>query len=266
MRRRPAIVAIALFSCTGTSLKSNQPTTPGPALDDELVVLRRESATAAAPRYSLVVRADGHVDFDGRNDFAKGHHEKQLSPLELEAMREACATSGVTNVVERRQALWVFPGVSLVVRELGTHKTIEWSERDEGAPLALFVLADRLDAIVGTSPWIDHSFEAERTAVHFAPGEAVVRDISKPIVQALQQRLFLWPRISLEIDGHADANEPENLGLERALVVRNALSISDQRLKVVGYGASVPISSNTSDEGRALNRRVDFKRIDAPTK
>jgi outer membrane protein OmpA-like peptidoglycan-associated protein len=35
--------------------------------------------------------------------------------------------------------------------------------------------------------------------------------------------------------------------------------ISSARLKSKGYGFSVPVADNSTEEGRALNRRTEFK-------
>lgn len=82
------------------------------------------------------------------------------------------------------------------------------------------------------------------------------------IVAALNQN----PAIRLEIGGHTDntGNEPHNLDLSerRAGAVRDYLvahGVSLKRLLIKGYGASIPVSENTTVEGRAENRRVECK-------
>ncbi|MBC8145482.1 MAG: OmpA family protein, partial [bacterium] len=40
-----------------------------------------------------------------------------------------------------------------------------------------------------------------------------------------------------------------------------AEGIDADRLTSKGYGESVPVSPNETDEGRALNRRVEFKLV-----
>lgn len=73
------------------------------------------------------------------------------------------------------------------------------------------------------------------------------------------------PTIRVEIAGHSDSTGPEayNQGLSerRAKTAEEYLiskGISPDRLKVVGYGESRPITTNDTREGRAANRRVEL--------
>lgn len=71
--------------------------------------------------------------------------------------------------------------------------------------------------------------------------------------------------LELRVEGHTDwlAAEAYNMSLSerRAETVANYLvskGIQRQRLSSVGYGETRPISSNNTDEGRALNRRAEI--------
>ncbi len=71
--------------------------------------------------------------------------------------------------------------------------------------------------------------------------------------------------MKIEIAGHTDSvgSEMYNLRLSeaRANAVRDYLiqhGISPDRLIAKGYGESRPIAPNTTREGRAKNRRVEF--------
>ncbi|MCS6824131.1 MAG: OmpA family protein [Cytophagaceae bacterium] len=74
------------------------------------------------------------------------------------------------------------------------------------------------------------------------------------------------PSLKIEISGHTDSigNEDDNLLLSenRALRVKNFLiaqGISPGRLVAKGYGSTMPLSSNLTEEGRRKNRRTEFK-------
>ena len=73
------------------------------------------------------------------------------------------------------------------------------------------------------------------------------------------------PNLAFEVQGHCDAtgsdkvNDP--LSQKRAEAIVSALveeGIAESRLSPVGKGSHEPIASNSTDEGRAKNRRVEF--------
>ncbi len=76
------------------------------------------------------------------------------------------------------------------------------------------------------------------------------------------------PSISIEISGHTDnvgtAEYNRTLSANRAKTVYDYLigkGIEPARLKYAGYGFSKPIATNDTPEGKALNRRTEFKII-----
>jgi outer membrane protein OmpA-like peptidoglycan-associated protein len=74
------------------------------------------------------------------------------------------------------------------------------------------------------------------------------------------------PTLKIEIHGHTDnvGKAEANLALstDRAFTVRDILlekGIDEKRLlNFKGFGASVPIADNTTEAGRAKNRRTEF--------
>lgn len=74
------------------------------------------------------------------------------------------------------------------------------------------------------------------------------------------------PKIQIEISGHTDSigsdDYNKNLSQERAKAIVDYLinkGIIQTRLSYKGYGKEKPIATNETDEGRQLNRRVEFK-------
>jgi len=101
--------------------------------------------------------------------------------------------------------------------------------------------------------------------IHFASGKATITPDSYPILDQIVQLLKANPNVKIEIAGHTDSvgSEMYNLRLSeaRANAVRDYLiqhGISADRLIARGYGESRPIAPNTTREGRAKNRRVEF--------
>lgn len=73
------------------------------------------------------------------------------------------------------------------------------------------------------------------------------------------------PNMDIEISGHTDnaGSDEYNLKLsqsrvESVMAYLIKSGIAKSRMKAVGYGEKKPISSNDTDEGKALNRRVEF--------
>lgn len=73
------------------------------------------------------------------------------------------------------------------------------------------------------------------------------------------------PTMKIEVRGHTDSvdNDATNLTLSNgraasvvAYLVKNGIAAT--RLQSKGFGETSPIGSNTTDEGRKLNRRVEF--------
>ena len=80
--------------------------------------------------------------------------------------------------------------------------------------------------------------------------------------------LRLAPDIRIEIAGHADTqgSAAANLTLSEAraaavLAYLVAQGESIDRYMSVGYGDTQPVADNTTDEGRARNRRIVFRAI-----
>jgi len=74
----------------------------------------------------------------------------------------------------------------------------------------------------------------------------------------------------IEIGGHTDnqGSATHNLVLseKRADAVVKSLidmGIPSARLKSKGYGFSIPVADNSTEEGRALNRRTEFKILES---
>ena len=77
-----------------------------------------------------------------------------------------------------------------------------------------------------------------------------------------------YPNMTIELSGHTDSKGSDKYNLklskERAEAVFNYLvekGIDEKRLTHKGFGAKQPIADNSTDQGRAKNRRVEFKII-----
>jgi outer membrane protein OmpA-like peptidoglycan-associated protein len=104
--------------------------------------------------------------------------------------------------------------------------------------------------------------------IYFDTGTAKLKSESHPVIDEVAKILERWPSLKIEVGGHADAVGPDDMNLDlsrrRAHAVLEYVMESSPQLRfdqffIRGYGESQPIESNDTPEGRALNRRVEFK-------
>lgn len=107
--------------------------------------------------------------------------------------------------------------------------------------------------------------------VTFELNSAQLTADSRTVLNDVAQDLKKFPRLRIELQGHTDSSGPDayNLSLsqKRADSVREHLveqGVPPAQLVAKGYGESQPIDSNTSNEGRARNRRVVMSVLDNP--
>jgi outer membrane protein OmpA-like peptidoglycan-associated protein len=103
--------------------------------------------------------------------------------------------------------------------------------------------------------------------VQFETESAVLLDRSKTLLDDVARELNDHPEIrKVQIEGHTDstAGNRHNIKLsrERVASVRSYLigkGVDPKRLATKAFGETKPIASNKTEEGRAKNRRVDFR-------
>ena len=105
-------------------------------------------------------------------------------------------------------------------------------------------------------------------AITFDFGQAGVKPQFYNVLNNLANTLNQYPETRIQIAGHTDnvGSDAANLQLsqQRANSVRTYLAstgVAAQRMPAVGYGESRPIADNSSDYGRAQNRRVELTLI-----
>lgn len=100
----------------------------------------------------------------------------------------------------------------------------------------------------------------------FVDGRPALLPQSEPIVKAIAGLLARDPGLKLHIVVHSDDSAPWSASLEltkkRAQAVVSMLTrkygVAAGRVQAAGVGPLAPVASNASDEGRALNRRVEL--------
>jgi outer membrane protein OmpA-like peptidoglycan-associated protein len=118
-----------------------------------------------------------------------------------------------------------------------------------------------------------HPIEKDKTIIlnniFFSFGQHTLEPASFSELEKLTALLIQNPGIKAEISGHTDniGTDAANqlLSQKRAETVVSYLlekGIPANRLIAKGYGSSVPLANNATEEGRAKNRRTEFKIIE----
>ena len=102
--------------------------------------------------------------------------------------------------------------------------------------------------------------------ITFPTDQATVSPQFYPTLNSVALVLNKYNRTLVDVYGHTDSTggDAHNLDLSqrRALAVAtylNAQGTDSRRFSIVGYGASRPIATNATAEGRAQNRRVEIE-------
>lgn len=107
--------------------------------------------------------------------------------------------------------------------------------------------------------------DGSKAGVYFATAKYNIDANSKLALDKLVKIFSEYPETNLLIEGHTDdvGKDNYNLGLsqKRAEAVANylkATGLPSARLITKWYGETQPVSDNSTAEGKALNRRVQF--------
>lgn len=118
---------------------------------------------------------------------------------------------------------------------------------------------------------LDAQGRVDLYGLYFDFASATLRAESAPVLDEIQAWQRAHPGERLRIEGHTDAvgsvGANDALSLARAQAVVEALvarGLPRAQLDTVGHGARFPVASNTTDSGRARNRRVSVVRVSRP--
>ena len=108
--------------------------------------------------------------------------------------------------------------------------------------------------------------QLRRSPIAFATGNAAIEGESAAVLDELATMLTDCANVSIEIEGHTDSQGAEDYNKQlsqiRAEAVMDALisrGIAHGRMTAAGMGEAAPLASNATPEGRAENRRIEFR-------
>lgn len=205
------------------------------------------------PRASVVVK--GQLDV-GR--------ELEGTPIQLE-LRYAQS--------RRAQAIDLGDdGAYAAIVDLSTKEDVLLVAKAEGAAFSagLVVDQDKTEPALITADLTVRSIQERNAAfeiedLHYASGSAAI-DRASLLLLDLFAEYLADSQLRVEIGGHTDdvGSDTENLDLSqaRSQAVRRHLiqaGVGPERIEAKGYGERDPRADNTTPEGRAKNRRTEFK-------
>jgi outer membrane protein OmpA-like peptidoglycan-associated protein len=102
-------------------------------------------------------------------------------------------------------------------------------------------------------------------AIRFPIGSAIIIPENYALLSKVQQAIQIFDGPSVVIEGHTDSTGADEanqiLSKQRAEAVHDYLvankTIPADKIHYKGYGATRPLASNATPEGRAVNRRID---------
>lgn len=104
--------------------------------------------------------------------------------------------------------------------------------------------------------------------INFDFGKSTIKKESMPIVEQIIEMMKQAKDIKISVEGHTDSDgsNESNLKLSeaRAKSVAEAIikgGIDKSRLTTAGFGEEKPIADNSTEEGKAKNRRVELIKL-----
>jgi len=102
--------------------------------------------------------------------------------------------------------------------------------------------------------------------VTFDYNSAAVRPGLYAEIERISNVLMKYPQTVIRVEGHTDSSGSESYNMDlsqrRANAVKDLIvqrGVSAYRIETMPYGESLPVADNSTEAGRAMNRRVEIK-------
>ncbi len=135
----------------------------------------------------------------------------------------------------------------------------------EGCPTETAMPSGAIEEFTQENIEVSEVLNAAISGVKFNSSSAVLTERSREILVTVADLMKKYPDTILEIRGHTDSsgNSERNLqlSLDRAQSCATFIAsqgVSNDRLRALGFGDTVPLADNATVAGRESNRRVEF--------
>lgn len=194
------------------------------------------------------------------------------------ALLSACASTGYEPNTARDTGIGAAAGAAIGALAHGSNRTHGALAGAAVGALGGYVWSNRMEAQkremeqatrgtgVQVTQTADNQLKLEVPSdISFDVGRADIKPNFAPVLDRFAQTLNQNPATTVRIVGHTDStgsdaiNNP--LSVNRAASTRDYLvarGVSQQRIGIDGRGSQQPIADNSSDAGRARNRRVEI--------
>lgn len=157
-----------------------------------------------------------------------------------------------------------------IYRRLHNYYLLEFSPREYGIHTLRVKLCLPTDSLTATMVY-DNTPDIGTTAlldVNFDTGKASIRRSDLSAIDNVFALMKTHPKLAIEVHGHTDNSNRTGdstfnmvLSQQRADAVREYLvnkGIRADRIVARGFGDTRPIADNSTEKGKALNRRTEF--------
>ncbi|MEM1073707.1 MAG: OmpA family protein [Pseudomonadota bacterium] len=168
--------------------------------------------------------------------------------------------SGRSGNAEAKEAI-----ARLMIEKLGNDGAydIDVSYVEQLDPIAVLPTPEECEIEIGDI--------VAQSKINFEPGSATIDETALSTMDQIAEILMECGDLKLEVQGHTDSQGREEMNLAlsqaRAESVLNELRarrVLTGGFLATGYGETVPIAENDTDEGREANRRIEFRLIRSP--
>jgi len=272
MRSSPRILALAVIAlCATAAVCQDEPPQDAEGCKDSPIITRMPGSTIHSCENKEFDQSQMPIDKDGSQKTIEGEYHywdfgTREGVSEIQVFRNfetALKQGGFTIVYEE-------PTEYITARKGGTWYLLD----NKGSFYYQTIVTEKAmtqEVTADASSLADELNKSGHVAVygiHFDTGKATIQTDSESILGEIVKMLQQNPDINLSVEGHTDnvgsAAANQTLSEKRAQAVVAWLTshgVEGSRLKAKGWGQAKPVADNTTDDGRAKNRKVELVKM-----